>query len=248
MAWGQEGAPRLSLTLGAGYDQGDFGLVELSRASYVPFSLRFAATPQMELGVTSAVARIDSPGGVEIIDGIPTRTDTAGVPLRETGLTDTTIRSRFFLLTDDGQGSPKVTMTPYFKVKIPTAEADAGLGTGRPDYGFGVEMDRAFGSAFVFGEAGYTVVGKVRRLALRNRPSASIGIGKQLGSAVTMSGILDWRRAIVIGNSDPAEFTGVISFRVSPTVLVSPNAFVGLTDGTSDFGAGIQMRFRFGRF
>jgi hypothetical protein len=40
----------------------------------------------------------------------------------------------------------------------------------------------------------------------------------------------------------------VISFRVSPTVLVSPNAFVGLTDGTSDFGAGIQMRFRFGRF
>lgn len=244
----QQAPPRITFTLGAGYDQGDFGLQELSKASYIPFSLRYSASERFEIGVSSAVARIDSPGGVELIDGIPTRTGTSGIPLRETGMTDTTVRTRFFLLLDEGPGASTMTLTPFFKVKIPTADADVGLGTGKTDYGLGVEWDKTLASAFLFGDVGYTVVGKIRRLGLRNRPSASIGLGKQLAEAVTVSGILDWRRAIIEGNSDPAEFTGVISFRMAPGVTVSPNAFVGLTDGTSDYGVGLQLTFKFGRF
>jgi hypothetical protein len=249
LGWAQQQSlpTRMTLTIGVGYDQGDFGLTEISRASYIPFSLRYSATPQIEIGVSSAVARIVTPGGVQLIDGTPTRTDTVERPLRETGLGDTTIRSRFFLMTE-GEDAARATVTPFFKVKIPTAPADQGLGTGRADFGFGVEWDKGLGSAFLFGDAAYTVVGKVRRLPLRNRPSASIGIGKQLADAISVSGVLDWRRAIVVGNPDPAEVVGIVSLKMSPTVTVSPNAFVGLSTGSSDYGAGIQMRFKFGRF
>jgi hypothetical protein len=250
LSWGQQQpAPtRMSFTIGVGYDQGDFGSTEVSRAAYIPVALRYSASPRVEVGVSSALARINTPGGVVLIEGVPTPVGGNSPALRETGMGDTVVRSRFFLLPDRGPGTPSATVTPFFKVKIPTAPADEGLGTGKADYGFGVELDKDFGPAFLFGDAGYTVVGKVPALGLRNRPSASIGIGKQLKDAITASGILDWRRALIAGNPDPVELTGVLSLKMSPNVLVSPNAFVGLTNGTSDFGVGIQMRVKFARF
>jgi hypothetical protein len=97
------------------------------------------------------------------------------------------------------------------------------------------------------GILGYTVVGKVPGTGLRNRTLASIGIGKQLSDAISINSFLDWRRSSFIGTPDPADLVGVLSYRVGSTTI-SPNAFVGLTDGSSDFGLGIQIRYRFGRF
>ena len=116
------------------------------------------------------------------------------------------------------------------------------------DFGFGVEIDKQLSSIFIFGDAGYTVVGKVPGLSLRNRPVASFGVGKELSDTLTASGMVDWRRSYVAGNPNPTELVGIVSYRINPSVSVSPNAFVGLTDGSSDFGAGLQVSFRFGHF
>jgi hypothetical protein len=92
------------------------------------------------------------------------------------------------------------------------------------------------------------VVGKVQGLDLQNRTAAGFGVGKQLSESTTISGMVDWRRASVAGIPNPAELTGVLSYKLNPSVTVSPNAFVGLTSGSSDFGLGLQMSWRFGRF
>ena len=46
LCWGQlQPAPaQFSLTLGVGYDQGDFGSSQTSRAVYSPVSIRYSAT------------------------------------------------------------------------------------------------------------------------------------------------------------------------------------------------------------
>jgi hypothetical protein len=234
--WAQQTPPsRMSFTVGFGYDQGDFGTSETSRALYIPFGVRYTAS-RFDVGVSSSFARLNAPDGVRLIDGVPTPTTPGGPPLNESGIGDTVVRSRYFL-------APSI--TPFVRLKIPTAPADRGLGTGRPDFGFGVEVDKDFGSAFLFGDLGYTIVGKLRGLNLRNRTTASIGVGTPLSDSVTVSGLLDWRRSIVIGNPNPTDLVGIVSYKLSPTTTLSPNAFVGLTDGSSDFGVGMQMRVKF---
>src|SRR5215468_6099450 len=97
LGWAQQlQAPaRVTLRMGVGYDQGDFGTREISRAAYLPVSLRFAAN-RFDLTVSSAFARIDTSDGVRLIDGVPTRTG-SGVSLQESGIGDTVVRSRFFV-------------------------------------------------------------------------------------------------------------------------------------------------------
>jgi hypothetical protein len=240
----QQPAPaRISFTIGAGYDQGDFGTTELSRAVYFPIAFRYTAS-RYELGVSSSVARLSAPSGVRLIDGVPTVIGTGDALLRETGLGDTVLQARIFLHEDRGADTSAPALTPFFRLKLPTASAERGLGTGEFDFGFGLEVDKELGSAFVFGDIGYTVVGKVPRLGLRDRTVASIGVGKRLSDAFSVSTLLDWRRSIIAGNPDPADLVGILSYRIGMTT-VSPNAFLGLTDGSPDFGGGVQVRFRF---
>jgi len=239
----QPASARMSFTVGAGYDQGDFGTSDLSRALYFPFSFRYTAS-QFDLSVSSSVARLSASDGVRLIDGVPT--PTGGVrSFRETGLGDTVFRSRLFLVNDRGPGTSTPSITPFFRLKLPTAPEQRGLGTGRVDYGFGVELEKDLGPAFIFGDLGYTVVGKIPGIGLQNRTLASAGAGKQLSDTVSVSSMLDWRKSIVAGSPDAAELVGVLSYRVNSTTI-SPNAYVGLTAGSSDFGLGIQLRFRFG--
>ena len=236
---------RLSFTVGAGYDQGNFGTDELSRALYFPFSFRYAK-PRFDFSVSSSIARLNAPDGVRLIDGVSTRVGPDGVPIRDTGMGDVILRSRLFLVEDRGPGTSAPSIAPYFRLKIPTASVESGMGTGETDYGFGVEVDKTFDSVFVFGDLGYTVVGQIRRMALRNRALGSIGIGKQLSDDLSVSGMLDWRRSIVDGNPNPTDLVAILSYRLGDTTI-SPNALVGLTDGSPDFVLGIQLRFRLGQ-
>src|SRR6186713_2958353 len=94
LGWAQQlQAPaRVTFRMGVGYDQGEFGSGETSRAAYLPVSLRFAAN-RFDLTVSSSFARIDTAEGVRLIDGVPVQTG-AGVPLQESGIGDTVVRSR----------------------------------------------------------------------------------------------------------------------------------------------------------
>lgn len=246
LGWAQQPqAPaRVTLRMGVGYDQGDFGTGETSRAAYLPVSVRFDAN-RFDFTVSSSFARIDTSEGVRLIDGVPTQTS-SGMPLQESGIGDTIVRSRFFIWENAATDLPS--LTPFVRVKIPTAREELGLGTGRPDVGIGVEVDKRLHQLFLFGDVGYTVVGKVPGLDLRNRTTLGFGVGKDLSDSTTVSGMFDWRSAIVAGNPNPAEFTGVLNYKLTPTVSLSPNGFVGLTRGSSDFGVGLQMSFRLSRF
>ena len=71
--WSQQqpNPARMSFTIGAGYDQGDFGTPDISRALYFPFSFRYT-DPQFDFTVSSSIARLSASDGVRLIDGVPT--------------------------------------------------------------------------------------------------------------------------------------------------------------------------------
>lgn len=242
----KEEREHFQVKLGAFYDQGDFGSTTKTTSLYTPITLRYLGN-RFDVGVTSAYSQMNSSGGIRLIDGVPTRTGghTSLSPSTQSGVGDTLIRGRIHLL-EESVAHPAV--RPFARVKIPTAPANLGLGTGKTDYGFGVEVDKQFSPILLFGDLGYTVTGKVAGLNLQNRASGSFGVGGRISDSVVLSGSVDWRRSIVVGNENPTEVVGTISYRLSPTVTVSPTTYFGLNNSSPDFGGGIELSFKFGRY
>ena len=247
-AWSQQSEVRhhFLFKIGAAYDQGDFGGSETSRVLFTPVTLRYLGN-RFDVSATPFFAAVDGPGGIRIIDGVPTSVG-GGSDGRMAGMGDTIVRGRFRLYRESLSGYGLPSITPFLKVKLPTANQGLNLGTGETDYALGIEWDKQLPPVLLFGDVDFTLVGRAAGLNLRNRPGASFGVAGRVSRRMTVSGILDWRRSMVVGNPSLSELVGVVTYRLTPTVSLSPNAFVGLTENSSDFGTGVELAIRFGRY
>lgn len=240
------GREHFQLKIGAGYDQGDFGTSDTTRSFFLPVTLRYLGE-RFELGVTAALVYLDTESSVVVLDGLPTpaerrrRTDAVGFG-------DLLFRGRYYALDDPGPDSLVPALTPFLKFKAPTADESKGLGTGEWDVGLGLEFDKHFSEFFVLGDIGYTFIGDPPGQRFRDRPAASLGIGKFFTRNLAVTALLDWRRSLVAGRDDPLELVGIAQFKRSRVLTLSPYAFVGLTDGSPDFGVGAEVSWRFGRY
>ncbi|MGH7313281.1 MAG: transporter [Candidatus Rokuibacteriota bacterium] len=243
--WAQR--EHFQLKLGAGYDNGDFGTSETTHTAYAPVTLRYLGE-RFDVGVTALFVYLDSPENVTIVDGRPTLTGQPRGRDQVAGIGDTIIRARYFLVDDPGPGSWYGGFAPFVKLKLPTGDEDRGLGTGEYDVGVGLEFDKQLAEiVFIFGDVSYTFMGDPPDQNFRDRPGVSLGLAIRLGT-VTASAMLDWRRALLSGNDDPLEVLGALAVRTSPTTTITPYAFAGLTDGSPDWGVGIEVSYRFGRW
>jgi hypothetical protein len=230
------------------YEQGDYGTTETTRIFALPFTLRYLGE-KWDLSATMSYLRVDSAGDVTLVAGQPIATDTAAGRRRvDQGFGDIVLKGRYYLVEDSGELTSWPSITPLLRLKIPTARSPE-LGTGEPDFGFGVEFDKTFGGSFiVFGDLTYTIVGEPAGQNFRNRPGFSIGGGYRVSPTITVSGLLDWRRAITERESDPVDLIGFLSFKLSPTFTATPYLSVGLTNGSSDVGIGVELSYKFGRY
>ncbi len=236
------------LKIGATWEEGDFGTSETTRSLYAPVTLRYLGE-RFDVSVTGAFVYLDAPREVTLVEGTPQVTDEArGGRKSSAGRGDTIFKLRYYLVDDPGPASWVPTLAPFVKLKLPTADEDEGLGTGEPDGGFGVEWDKQFGRVFLFGDVAYTFMGDPPGTDFRDRPAASVGLGIELSDTITASALLDWRRALLSGNDDPLEVLGVVTVKLSPTTRLSPYALVGLSEGSPDYGVGLELSYRFGRW
>ena len=198
--------------------------------------------------MTTFFVYLDSPRRVALVDGTPNVTGGEGGRETAAGLGDTVLKLRVYALDDPGPESWLPALTPFVKLKIPTGDDKRGLSTGKPDGGLGIEFDKQFKSFFLLGDVGYTFMGDPPDQNFRDRPAASLGFGVPLGPKWSVVAMLDWRRALVRGTDDPLEVLGILTARLSPTLTVSPHAFLGLTDGSPDWGIGFEISYRLGRW
>lgn len=242
------GREHFQLKLTPGYEQGDYGADGTTRIFALPLTLRYLGDV-WDLSATFSYLRVDSPGNVTFVAGQAAPTDRGEDRRRvDEGFGDIVLKGRYYLLQDTGELASLPSITPLLRLKIPTADSPE-LGTGEPDFGFGVEFDKLFGRSFiVFGDVTYTIIGEPAGEDFRNRPGASIGAGYRVSELITVSGLLDWRRAITDRQSDPVDLLGFVSFKLAPTFTATPYVSVGLTDGSADFGLGVELSFKFGRY
>jgi hypothetical protein len=131
------------------------------------------------------------------------------------------------------------------KVKFPTADANAGLGTGKADYTAQVGIWKDFDRIATFGGAAYKVVGSPAGVALRNVLSGYFGASYKLAPAMTASLIADVGQSTIVGRETKRLVTGELAYRVTDSVRIRGYVLKGFSASSPDHGGGITLSYSF---
>jgi hypothetical protein len=160
------------------------------------------------------------------------------------GLGDIILKGRYYAIAQDG-------LIPYIdlvgSIKLPTADEDKGLGTGKTDFTCMVEFARRLKNNdwIALGEVGYTFVGDPAGYDADNRWLYSVGLAYELDPKITLSSYIDGRTAIFEGNDDPLSILLISEYKFRPDLRFDSLLEIGLTDGAPDFGITFGLRKRF---
>ncbi len=180
--------------------------------------------------------------------GRPTGSSGAGLGARECGIGDIVARGRYYLLDKRGW-APTIAVRGH--VKAPTANAERGLGTGRPDEGLGLEISRTIaGGGMAMVDGGYTIIGKPPGVDYNNNWWYDVGLGQDIGrkgakGAVNLSVFFEEYRAIVPGLANPRDVLAAVSVTGARGWRVQVSGELGLSDGAPDHAVtfGASRRF-----
>jgi hypothetical protein len=180
-----------------------------------------------------------------------TTTDAAAVPATTTtittsscGMGDIVVRGRYYVV-DEHTWLPTVAIRGH--VKTPTANAERGLGTGRPDEGIGIEISRSFGrGSIAMLDGGYTIIGQPAGADYNNNWWYDVGFGQNLGSdAVNLSVFFSEYRAIVPGLANARDILVALNLKGASGWRIQISGEKGLSDGSPDHGITFGAARRF---
>jgi len=132
------------------------------------------------------------------------------------------------------------------ELKLPTADENKGLGTGKMDAAVQIDLYQMLGpSATLFGSVGY----RYRRHSpffdqLENSLSASVGLSRQWQTSWQFGVIYDYRQAVSAFTSDMHELLPYVSWTPVPAWSLMFYTIKGFTDESADRAAGMQLSYR----
>lgn len=172
-----------------------------------------------------------------------TVTRTKNQETTESGIGDMVLRGRYYVL-DERSGLPTVALVG--QVKVPTADSDRGLGTGKFDERGGVETSKHLtDDLMTYFDGGYTVIGKPAGVSLRNQWYADAGLGYSWTKKLLASVYYEWWQSVVAGLQDPQDVLFALNYTATSALRLSGSVSVGLSDGAARTAITGGMSFRF---
>jgi hypothetical protein len=241
------------------FSSGTYGTGTRTEVFYTPFAARrlFA---DGDITLVVPFMCVWGNGSVTVLSGLPVRQQRlaaigttggraarrpdAQATVRNCGLGDIVVRGRYYLVDERGW-APTIAVRGH--VKAPTASADRGLGTGRPDEGIGVEVSRSIaGGLTAMVDGGYTLIGKPSAAPFNNTWWYDVGLGQDLANgAVTLSALFGEYRAIVAGLEPGRDLLAAVSVKGASGWRIDVAAQFGLSDGAPDRGITVGASRRF---
>jgi hypothetical protein len=127
------------------------------------------------------------------------------------------------------------------EVKLPTADDDQGLGTGRTDVSLLGSGTVGFGDWWPYVGGGYRVAGSSGRYDTQNGGMVWGGLLWQALEDGTLGAQIDWRRALVESSDDPLEAMLYGMWQANEAWSLGIHALAGLSDGSPDFAVGTSL-------
>ena len=227
---------------GFDYSAGKYGEATSTDILYVPVSVKYETGP-WGLRATTSYIHIHGPanvvGGGEngsvvanfISSGDISRSGPGDILLGLTYSLDRLWRKGLFI---DFTG----------KVKLPTASASKGLGTGKTDFTAQLDVAQTWGRFTPFVTLAYRFIGNPRAYPLHNAWNASLGLQYTISHVVGTGFSFDYRQSASPTGTDPRELFGYVALAVTPRWSLELYGIAGLSDGSPDAGGGLQITFR----
>jgi hypothetical protein len=194
-------------------------------------------TSTLTRDASTTPTRTTSATGVQEVVATPTRTTSCGQG-------DIVVRGRYYII-DERAWWPTIALRAH--VKAPTADASAGLGTGKPDEGVGIEVSQTVaGGTTLMVDSGYTLIGKPAGAEFGNRWWYDVGIGQDFARGVlNLSVFFEEYSAIVPGLVNARDILAALTVRSASGWRLQFAAEVGLSDSAPDHGFtfGASRRF-----
>lgn len=255
------------------YSSGNYGTNTTSSFFYAPISIRrffkdgdvaivipfvTAMTDGRTTQVGGSAVQVDAGDGGSTDDGgcsgkgsdvsgsdrvCGTTTRLAGQKVTTSGLGDIILRGRYYIVEEKGW-TPLVAITG--RLKLPTAEASRGLGTGKMDEGVGAEVSKLLGDSWItFLDGGFNVIGRPEGLNLRNQWWYDIGGGYYFSKNLLGSVYFEEFRSLVSGAQNIRDIFFGMSYRASSEWRFNGGVAVGLSNGAPDQVVSVGTSYRF---
>ncbi|MDH4328413.1 MAG: transporter [Nitrospira sp.] len=257
--------PQWRVSATANYSSGSYGTDSRTNILYAPLTIK-RIFRDGDVSLTIPFVSISGTGAVRLVGGVPTRTSGAtssavgaiaaasgrgkrpgDSPLSssttDSGLGDIILRGRYYLI-EERSFMPLLALTG--RIKMPTADADRGLGTGEFDEGAGLELTKTLADRWLaFLDGGYNIIGDAPGRDFNNQWWYDVGIGYDVTDNLHMSVFYEEYRALVETVNNARDLLGLMNYVVNDTAHLTGSVLVGLSNGAPNYGFGGGIRLRF---
>lgn len=229
-----------SLRLSAGYQytSGDYGGSQTITETYVPFTLAYRYR-RMAFRVT--VPYVSVTGPATIIDDA-TGDFAPGPGGTHSGLGDVLLGATLYDLVHSDAAAFHLDVTGT--VKLGTAKASEGLGTGETDYALQLDALKELGRLGLFGSGGYVVRGSPGIIHLRNVPFGEAGADLLLMQGVRGGVSFAYRTSAIVSYEAVREATVFVAFTGPSGLIIHPSLFKGFGQSSPSWGAGVAFSWK----
>lgn len=231
------------IATGVEYEEGDYGTGESVETLSIQNQIRIRSGRAVFLA-SLPWHRIEAPGnlvGSGGLLGLPIIVDPTRPSQRQVrrGLGDLRVGAGYTLGAPGG-----FDLSVSGQVKLPTASARRGLGTGETDFTVGAEASRSFGPVTPFAGLSYTMQGDPEAYRLRDSLAVRGGVVVQLAPGVRGNVSYGHAQSLSPEVEDERQLSTGLNAALSDRLSLGVFGNAGLSDGSPDAGAGIQIGWR----
>ena len=231
----------IKIITGLDISTGKYGESASTDILYLPLTVKYSTFP-WRYKLTLPYLSIRGPG--TLVGGID------GVEVTNSNNTQVT--------TNSGPGDVQLSASwaldsfwnnvPYIdlvgKIKLPTADESAGLGTGKTDYQVQIDIAYVLDNFTPLATLGYKVPGDTETTDYRNQLLASVGFDFKFDETKNGGLLFDFRQASTDLADHKNELLGYINWNINKKYSVNTYLVAGFGDASPDIGGGIQLSFK----
>ncbi len=234
-----------SLLTGLEYQEGDYGAPESTSLLRIPLSITYRKT-NFSLFASMPLLFASSDGDI-ITSNKTSRPKMTEVPSSSgkgqqtaSGIGDLVLSGSYFFPTDfRNETSYRLTAS----LKLGTADASEGLGTGEDDYSIEGGAAKTIDEYILSGTLGYEFNGDSPIFNYNDVFYGTVGLTKQLAMNKQIGSLLYFSQALTDDSEEPLELSIFYSQPVAKTRSVYFYLSKGLSNGSPDFSLGGTIQF-----
>ncbi|HIJ87934.1 MAG TPA: hypothetical protein HPP97_09680 [Desulfuromonadales bacterium] len=248
-----ETTPVASISIGSEYSIGNYNSNSTTRFIYTPLIISWYPGVRLDFSVELPYIyqSITSPASIQNSNSPVTSsnvtTDTSisessGNKFAVSGFGDIILRGGYILSFEKGF-MPQVRGS--LLLKTPTASVSEGLGTGKCDFGGGLDLSKWFGNLHLGGDAIYTYQGKMTDAGLKNYVSYSATVGYQITDNIHPMLIIKGATAPSVYYDEIVEARGRVLWTLTSATYLDLFASRGISNNSPDYGSGISVIYSY---